>query len=656
MSRVPELTRVVKAETKCFGFWRKTSTAKSARSISDNILSYLDETSKSERRTIFGVTEQKRYTNMVFGPPDAQLAGIDYLTKEETGKVSVYGFLREDISRMAGLQPDRLDNDTRVIACHNAWLQRMEAHKEAKKFGHKFVLSLDPRFCALMAAAGRDVDALLIEGFRTVLRRYQEKYYPGDKLGYLAGIHHDRKHIHAHVLLFPFTERGKNLNVSNGKGGQRLQSMVDTADKFVRSYFHKTFEYPIRASERPLDRVIQHRLITSYLIDVYEKLSPAPKESSMVWLSREQKRIKSLPEPEVREILTKAYEMESARHAVMLENPASIAGLGQEQKKATTWFRHLLQRTDERTKDLHARMAKLQEEHNLAFRACSNYKFYLNKAKSGIAVGSGLPLMDEESPAQRKWLTETLQESGTGERLEMALRELDRRRAPSWRLLQNGAVNVIAAMNAHGMLYTPRDQMEKQDTNQRIRSSQDFMRKFYLQRLEQLKTEREKLRVELEENRSVREGARLMLDVAQLYDVEMQAAVKGRRPLFLEQYEGIKRTGGVLPVVCRGKEAELSMTKAAASGGTFEDVNRRILETLRAFQGDEQSSEALLEVDRYFRDIMAATAGRARPKPRRTLGAGYSKSPDQPPLVGVSALEEKVDVIPARVVSNEFEL
>ena len=467
MSRVSELTRAVKATTNWYGIWRKTSTAKCAKTISENIFSYLDESSKTTRSTIFGVTKQKPYEYVAFGAPEAQLAGIDYLTKEETGKVRVYGFLRDDIFKMLGMQPHRLDNDTRVVACHSAWLQRMEAKKGARKFGHKYVLSLDPRFCELMAAAGKDVDAFLIQGLRTVLRRYQEKYYPGDQLGYLAGIHHDRKHIHAHALLFPFTQNGKNLNVSNRKGDRRLQSMIETANKFVRDYFDREFEFPIRASERPLDRVIQHRLIASYLIEEYSKLSPSP-QGALAWLAREQKRIMSLPEPELRDILTKAYGTESAHHAEMLkqidDDPTAAERLVQAIEPTVTRIRHSLQKAYERTKDAHAWMTKLREETDLAYKACANYKFYLNKSRGGMAVGSGLPLLDEESPTHRAWLTKALLEQGTGDRLEAALQELDRRREPSWQLMRNGAVNVIAAMKAQGMLLSPWDRLEKRET------------------------------------------------------------------------------------------------------------------------------------------------------------------------------------------------
>ena len=128
----------------------------------------------------------------------------------------------------------------------------------------------------------------------------------------------------------------------------------------------------------------------------------------------------SLPEPELRDILTKAYGTESAHHAEMLkqidDDPTAAERLVQAIEPTVTRIRHSLQKAYERTKDAHAWMTKLREETDLAYKACANYKFYLNKSRGGMAVGSGLPLLDEESPTHRAWLTKALLEQGTGDR------------------------------------------------------------------------------------------------------------------------------------------------------------------------------------------------------------------------------------------------
>jgi hypothetical protein len=63
--------------------------------------------------------------------------GIDYLTKEEKGKIRAYGFLRDDVSALGGNHSHLFDNDARVIACHRAWMDRLSQHPGAKKFALK---------------------------------------------------------------------------------------------------------------------------------------------------------------------------------------------------------------------------------------------------------------------------------------------------------------------------------------------------------------------------------------------------------------------------------------------------------------------------------------------------------------------------------------
>jgi len=86
---IASLTRRVKNEVTCHGLWKKTSTAKSRGSVSNFIMSYLDETSKPD-----ALAEARKvgYDVLRYGPKVPLRQGIDYLTKEEKGKVRAYGF------------------------------------------------------------------------------------------------------------------------------------------------------------------------------------------------------------------------------------------------------------------------------------------------------------------------------------------------------------------------------------------------------------------------------------------------------------------------------------------------------------------------------------------------------------------------------------
>lgn len=81
---IRQLTHRVKSEVKCYGLWRKTSTAKTKETVSTYIMSYLDETSKAE-----ALEESRKvgYAAVQHGVAAPQQLGIDYLSKEEKGRI-----------------------------------------------------------------------------------------------------------------------------------------------------------------------------------------------------------------------------------------------------------------------------------------------------------------------------------------------------------------------------------------------------------------------------------------------------------------------------------------------------------------------------------------------------------------------------------------
>lgn len=590
MSTVANLTRQVKGEVKWYGLWRKTSTAKTKQNLSANILAYLDETTKADAR---GKSARLSYQRMALGKSEPQLAGINYLTKEETGRVRVFGFLRDDIAQLTGRHAHLLDNDTRVIACHAAWMNRLEDKGNVTKVGHKFVLSLDPRFCKLLAAAGKDADALLVQASRTVLRRFQENHYPGDRLGYLLGVHHDREHLHAHILLFPFTEKGKNLNVSNQGSDRRLSDMGKVANKLIHDYFSHEFEFPLRASQRPVERTTQIRLLGLHLTDEFKKtgLPTAQRDS---WLVAEQKKVLALPEEELREILVKAYDNESIRHRQMVgtlqkkpeEMENFVRGVADWQVK----HKLNIQKTYGEIAGIRARQQTLQAEMHSAYKDVSTFAFYACGARSqGMRV---IGLGDEE---QRKWLREAL--SGpNAETVKTALTALDNRKMPKI-FKQEKFAKAIDRMYKQGILGP-----QKQAHNQAVLGTQDFMRALYLDHLEELRRSRAQLREELEAAKRKLESLRLQAESLKLVEIEVRAAVKGRKPVFLEQYEGFKRAGIALPVNCRSLAGDTMSLESQlrAAEESPEPLHPVLADAVRALRGD-RTQAAALNVDRYFR-------------------------------------------------------
>jgi len=384
---------------------------------------------------------------------------------------------------------------------------------------------------------------------------------------------------------------------------RRLSDMGKVANKIIYDYFTKEFEFPIKASERPIDRTSQVRLVGLYLQDVF-KVTGLPVTEQPAWTVREQKRILALPENELRGILTKAYEAEIVRHQKMTGlkgNPEKTQAFLKNIAARQTGFKLSLQHIYGQAGEINEKMAKLQVDFHQAYKDTSNFRFY-----SAHSRGSGLGVMEEGTPEQRQWLRKALTDSDTGDALKASLQEIDRRRAPNRGMMRDWSANVVEQMIKWGFLGSPADRLNKEENNQAIRNSQDFMRHLYLARLDQLKAEREKIKKEMEENRLRRDAARIQLETLKLIELEAQAAAKGRKPMFLEQYEGAKRAGVELPVTCRSMADQLAERQANVGDDSFEGINRRIMETLRAFQGD-RSRAAVLEVDRYFRVVLDAT-------------------------------------------------
>lgn len=588
---IRSLTHRVKKEVKCYGFWRKTSTAKTKETVSTYIMSYLDETSKAaalEESRKLGEGRKAGYTAVQHGVSAPQEMGIDYLTKEEKGKIRAYGFLRDDVAALGGKPSHQQDNDDRVIACHRTWMARLDEHPKGKKFAHKYVLSLDPRFCELMGAAGKDCDALLVQGARTVMRRFQEKFYPNDRIGYLVGVHHDRKHIHAHILLFPFSERGQHLCVTDTADDKRFHEVRKVADKFVRDYFFKEFESPVRASERPVDKVMQIRVVSQIAWKEFPRVN-LPETAKMQWIANEKQRLLALPEAELRSLIACRQDHLLGDFDKVVTTLQNRPAIGEKWLKEISSryveLRDNFQQVDGQIKTAKEQQVQLMGEFQKAQKELANFRFYTAKGR-----GFGQHVYEAETPEQRVWLTNLLATPATAEPTQVALR------APACYPIMRDLFNrsVLEAYVKGG--------------KEEVRNIRGLLRAGLNARMEELNIQQEKVRVTLIEAYARRQGLLVALDVLKFNETIFDAAACGRKPLFLEQHEGMKRAGVELPILCRpvrpedvvaGRETERAVT-------SFEDLNRKIFATLRAFRGSKTEVD-VFEVDRYFQTITDAT-------------------------------------------------
>ena len=143
----------------------------------------------------------------------------------------------------------------------------------------------------------------------------------------------------------------------------------------------------------------------------------------------------------------------------------------------------------------------------------------------------------------------------------------------------------------------------------RAKNGRDLLRGAMLIQVEELRAQREALKVELKATHAQRDGLRIGLDTVKVRETLLTFASKGRKPHFLEQYEGLKRAGIDMPVLARRQRSEdlVPGHQTERAVQSFEDLNRKIINTLNAFRGST-STEDVFEVDRYFRAVTDAAA------------------------------------------------
>ena len=338
------------------GVWKRTSSPKDPRTVQDNITQYLDETTKP-----VGAEGMRLHGGLQNPLPDSSKPreGIDYLAKEEKGRIRVIGFLADDITNLTGKYPIHLTNKERVQAAAEAWQQRSQG-KRLRSAAHKYVLSLHPDLCEVLNEMGKPVDEVIVNAARRVLRKYQEKYYPGERLGAIIGLHHDRKHIHGHIMLYPTTERGKLLRVTDEGPGRRgwtpFTDMRLMTQKVIQDYFEREIMYPAKASDRRVNEVMQGRLLArAALVSWTQQGQPGGEAEKWFWVAQEKKRLEHLSPEQLRPHLRSIYEAECTR----LTQLTKVAAKSPEAKDKL--LANLKTSDEAAKKDLHAAFTRLKE-------------------------------------------------------------------------------------------------------------------------------------------------------------------------------------------------------------------------------------------------------------------------------------------------------
>ncbi|MFZ2656659.1 MAG: hypothetical protein WAX69_17125 [Victivallales bacterium] len=220
--------------------FKKTSTCKCTD------IEYLDENSllKSQYDSI----RQKKSISQAETERSRLINSIEYLDKEDTGKVYAVGFLRERILSSGDTAPETWDNGIRKKKI------RTEIEKHIRDYGayggtiaHKMIFSMSEEFKNLLVSKGVNPDKILIFRMKKVLSEFQKEFYPGEKIGYAYGIHHDTSHPHIHVFLCNRTDKGSHIALSCPLKGRRDIKPRKNQIEFIQKELARQ-EYLIRKS------------------------------------------------------------------------------------------------------------------------------------------------------------------------------------------------------------------------------------------------------------------------------------------------------------------------------------------------------------------------------------------------------------------------
>jgi hypothetical protein len=192
------------------GLVRRRRSLKETRDLRYFFLAYADETTKATYVAPgdIGAQNEEEYLRAVLARVAPLRPEIDYVPFRSR----VVAFGRAAHPKIYGTHElENMPDAERMDRLRKWWLQDTAA--EPTK-AHHVVFSLDPRLVAAMTEAGASADSFLLKAVGDAFTEFQSRFYPGDVLGYLVALHHDRAHVHAHVLVNPLTQNGSRVNLS----------------------------------------------------------------------------------------------------------------------------------------------------------------------------------------------------------------------------------------------------------------------------------------------------------------------------------------------------------------------------------------------------------------------------------------------------------
>ena len=135
------------------------------------------------------------------------------------------------------------------------WSLLLRKMNKRKNDGNRLTLTLSKQTVQDMNVCGVPADILAQEILQDGMDIYAKRHgWKRKDLGWLAGFHHDKDHLHLHVLIFPTTKQGVPLKLSNGneKDGEISNDLTDltgAVNVAAEMFYQRYLPYKVQTAE-----------------------------------------------------------------------------------------------------------------------------------------------------------------------------------------------------------------------------------------------------------------------------------------------------------------------------------------------------------------------------------------------------------------------
>jgi hypothetical protein len=165
---------------------------------------------------------------------EIQLNGVDYDSSMEQGRATVHGYLRDLYIEENQDIPEKCKDHNNLASNIAKAVHLAGARYGGKIFdseiGKKIVFSISPESTTAWKQYHIDPDLALRHIVVETFNRYSSAVMDHAKLGYAIGIHHDKEHYHAHVILMEFANTGQRLKLSNRQQVKQADGTIKRID------------------------------------------------------------------------------------------------------------------------------------------------------------------------------------------------------------------------------------------------------------------------------------------------------------------------------------------------------------------------------------------------------------------------------------------